>query len=67
MTQNWICIYSAKQVYQVEIVKAVLLDNNINSVIVNKQDSSYHFGEVELHVPPDNVIEAKQIINKYQL
>jgi hypothetical protein len=48
----------------VEIVKAVFLDNNIDCVIVNKQDSAYLFGEIELHVHPDNVILAKQILNK---
>lgn len=67
MSLNWLCIYSSKEIYQVEIVKAVLFDNNINSVIVDKQDSSYHFGEVELHVHPDDAILAKQIINNKQL
>jgi len=51
----------------VEIVQAVLADNNIDTVIVNKQDSSYHFGEVELHAHPDNAILAIQIINNEKL
>jgi hypothetical protein len=67
VTQNWICIYSSKEMYKVEIVKAVLFDNNIDSVVVNMQDSSYHFGDVELHVQPDDVISAKQIINNNNL
>lgn len=67
MTLNWLCIYSSEEMYKVEIVKAVLFDNNIKSVIVNKKDSAYHFGEVELHVHPDDVILAKQIINNKKL
>jgi len=50
--------------YKVEIAQAILAENNINSVIVNKQDSSYFFGEIELHVNPDDAILAKQIINE---
>jgi hypothetical protein len=61
------CIYSSGEIFKAEIVKAVLLDNSIDSVIVNKKDSSYNFGEVELHVHPDDVIAAKQIIQNNQL
>ena len=67
MEVNWIIVYSSKFIYKVEIVKAVLTDNNINSVIVNMQDSSYLFGDVELHVHPDDAIRAIQIIESEQL
>jgi hypothetical protein len=67
MGVNWISIYNSKFIYKVEIVKAVLTDNSINSVIVNKQDSSYFFGDVELHVHPDDAIRAIQIIESEQL
>jgi len=64
MGLNWVCIYSSKLIHKVEIVKAVLDDNNINSVVVNKQDSVYLFGEIELHVHPDDAMLAIQIIKK---
>lgn len=64
---NWVCIYSSKLIHKVEIVQAVLADDNINSVIVNKQDSAYHFGDIELHVHPDDSIKAIQIINNEKL
>ena len=67
MGENWVCIYSSKWIHQVEIAHAILTDNNINSVIVNKQDSSYFFGEIELHVCPDDSIPAIQIIKKEKL
>jgi hypothetical protein len=67
MSENWVSIYSYKFLYKAEIVQAVLTDNNINSVIVNKQDSSYFFGEIELHVHPDDAMVAIQIINKEKL
>jgi hypothetical protein len=64
MSVNWVSIYSSKHIHKVEIVKAVLLDNNIDSVVVNKQDSAYLIGEIELHVHPNDVILAKRILNK---
>ncbi len=64
---NWVCVYSSGFIYKVEIAQAVLTDNGIDSVIVNKQDSSYAFGDIELHVHPDDSISALQIIEKEKL
>ena len=58
----WVCIYSSQFMHKVEIIQALLEEENINSVIYNKQDSSYHIGEIELHVHPDDVLKAKQIV-----
>ena len=49
--------------YKAEMIVAILEDNGIDAVIVNKMDSSYLIGEIEVHVQPDDVIKAKQIIN----
>lgn len=53
--------------HKVEIVQAVLKDAGIESVIMNKKDSAYLFGELELYVQADDVLKAKQIINKESL
>ncbi len=67
MNEQWVSIYNSNYNYLVEITQAILRENEIESVIVNKQDSSYHFGIIELHVHPDNVIKALQIINTEKL
>lgn len=60
---KWQKVYSSNQAYRAEIVKDVLEDAEIKAVIVNKQDSSYNnFGAHEIHVLPEDVIKAKQII-----
>jgi len=51
----------------VEITQAVLKDQEIESVILNKRDSTYLFGEVELYVATDNVLKSKQIISNNDL
>lgn len=51
-----------------EIVQAVLRDEGIESVAVDKRDSSYvTIGEVELYVPGENAILARSIIEQHQL
>lgn len=64
MDSDWQVIYSSSQEHKLEIVKAVLEDHDISSHIINKKDSIYLFGELELYVKGDNVIRAKRIIKE---
>jgi len=70
MDSRWVKIYSGSNPNQVEIIRAVLADNDIKAVIINKMDSMHKHlmnAEIELLVHPDNVINAKFIITKHQL
>ena len=58
-------IYSSGQAHQAEMVKHMLTDHNIQSFLVNKQDSAYKFGVVELNVNRDDVIRAKKLIQEF--
>ena len=50
--------------YQLNLVKGKLLENAINSVIINKIDSSYlNFGEAELKVMESDFKRAQDILN----
>ncbi|MCB0756039.1 MAG: DUF2007 domain-containing protein [Flavobacteriales bacterium] len=49
---------------QADLKCAILLGQDINAVVINKQDSSYLFGEAELYVPQDQVIRAKRILDE---
>lgn len=65
MDDKWEMIFSSSALYYVEIMKALLQDENIPSVIVNKQDSAYIvIGEIELYVKREDILKAKQIINQ---
>lgn len=64
---GWKSIYSNQFEHKVGIVKAVLKDNDIDSVILNRKDSAYLFGEIELHVKQDDVLKARNIITKEKL
>ena len=43
-----------------------MADNNIECVIMNKQDSAYHLGEIEVCIPTDDAFKAKQLILEFK-
>jgi hypothetical protein len=56
-------IFSTSQQHLADLYLAKLKANNINSFILNKQDSMYNaFGNFELYVHQNDVIKAKRII-----
>lgn len=50
MEKDWTKITTYYNAVQAEIVKQMLEENNIPAVLLNKQDSSYLFGKIELYV-----------------
>jgi len=63
MEGKWIRVFSSADPFRVEVLKGLLADNNIESVVVNKKDSAYLFGEVELYVNVADAFIANQIIS----
>jgi len=66
MGSDLVHIYSSGQVYKAELVKQMLADHNISAFQVNKQDSAYKFGEIEIFVDRDDVIRAKMLIREFE-
>ncbi len=65
MDEGWALVYSSSKLYEIELISGMLLENDIESFVINKQDSAYFFGEIELHVSIDSIMKAKQLISKY--
>jgi len=65
--ENWVCVYTANQVYKAEAVKELLSEENIEAVVVNKKDSMYLFGEVELFVQPEDENLATELIKSFKI
>lgn len=66
MDIDWALFYTSNKMYEIEILKGLLLENNIESYIMNKQDSLYFLGEIELYVPFDDILKAKIILSENQ-
>jgi hypothetical protein len=64
MEKKWVNILKSNHQTKINITQGLLFENGIQSVIVNKQDSSYlMFGEIHLYIHQENVMNAKAIIN----
>jgi hypothetical protein len=66
MTENWNLVYTSDQLYKAELFREFLADNGITAFIINKQDSVYRFGDIEVYTRPDDVMRAKLLIEKFE-
>ncbi|MFB5945349.1 putative signal transducing protein [Albibacterium profundi] len=64
MEKDWKKIYTGTNFYKVELIRQVLEDREISAVVMNKQDSSYKFGQIELYVHERDEEGAKAIIEE---
>jgi hypothetical protein len=60
--KEWECVYVTSNLQNAEMIKSILSLESINSVIICKQDSSYLFGEHEVHVNRNDIIRSKYIL-----
>ncbi len=61
--QNWIRVFEDQNQIRAEIVKAVLEENNIPAVVMNKKETVYHvFGTYEVLVIQGDALAAMQLI-----
>ncbi len=61
MEKDWKLIYTTSQPYQAELIKQKLENDGIESVVINKHDSTYNtFGEAEIYV---NEIDKEKAIH----
>ena len=62
---KWSILKTSNQVFELEMMKGFLLENGIDAVVMNKQDSSYQvFGEGELLVKEVDMKHAKKLLNQ---
>jgi hypothetical protein len=65
MDKNWICVYRSSLLHNVELMRSILQERNLEAIVVNKQDSFYPtIGEIELFVRRDSFIAAKNIVEQ---
>lgn len=64
MEKDWAKIRVYTNAIEAEIVRQMLVENNIPAVVLNKQDSSYHFGKLELYVAEENKETALALMDQ---
>lgn len=66
MNEELVCVYITGKDYLSTLLRQIFTDNDIESYAINKQDSSYQFGDIEVYVHRDDVIRAKRIIAEFE-
>lgn len=64
MEKQWVKLFSTSNPVQAEITKQMLEEHGVSAVMMNKQDSSYRFGQVELYVHESEEALAKGLISE---
>ena len=64
-TVKWVKVFETPNVYKIELLKNELLNHEIMAVVMNKKDRSYLLGWCEIHVPDNQEIIAKEIIDLF--
>jgi hypothetical protein len=63
MSNHFNKIYTTSNPINAEIIQQMLKENDIESVTLNKRDSSYQaFGVIEIYCHTDQVVSALQLI-----
>lgn len=63
MEKDWVKIFNSTDEVKVQLMRTLLEANEIASVILNKRDSLFPFGQVELHVSLEDEDTALALIN----
>ncbi|MDD2963332.1 MAG: DUF2007 domain-containing protein [Bacteroidales bacterium] len=65
MEDDYRLLTTAADVYEAELIRGLLLENDIEVHVLNKKDSELLIGEVELYVPGDQLAAAREILNQH--
>lgn len=66
MEKDWIRVFASDRSFEAEIIKGMLLENDINAVLLNRQDSSYIQalpGQAEVYVHASQEAQARELIS----
>lgn len=63
MEPGWTLIYSVDALYKAELIREKLEEEGIISDIMNKMDSFFKVGDIEVYVRLEDEARAKDIIN----
>jgi transcription antitermination factor NusA-like protein len=63
MEKNWVKIFTSADYYKSEMIKQALAGHHIDTVILNKQDSSHRtFGDIEVYIHQEDFSNAIEVL-----
>ena len=64
MHNDWAIVFTTQDSFNAELIKNMLLSNNIKAIIINQKDSSYNFGEVKVYASKKDEKKAIKLITE---
>ncbi len=66
MEPGWTLVYSTDKDFHAQMLRQMLMDNNIPVVLMNKKDSAYVLlGEIEIYVPSEFAVRAIHLLHNF--
>lgn len=65
MEKDWTLVFSTGNLQIAELMKAMLEGNGVKAVVLNKQDSAYTFGDIEVYVKQQDQLKANHLIKSH--
>lgn len=62
MDKDWVLLKSTGDDFSAEVIKGMLEENQIETVVMNKRDSEFLLGDVELYVQKTDLEKAQQLL-----
>lgn len=63
MENDFVLIANASDIYEAELIRGLLEENGIEVNVINKKDSEFLIGEVEIYVTEEDAARAKEILS----
>jgi len=63
LDKNWVNIFNTNDLILAELKKNMLESNEIEVILLNKQDSAYlAFGDIELYVRREDIVKCRFLL-----
>lgn len=66
MGSDWVCVYTCVSRDKAEITLATLQGQELDAILLSKQDTMYLFGHQEIWVHQDNAESALALIRTFE-
>ncbi len=61
---DWVKIYTTSQEHLAALLQSMLEEHDIPCTMLNKKDTAYGFGDIELYTLKDHALRASHLIQK---
>ena len=67
MEENLVEVYSADQKYKISIIRELLDENKIQSLVLNQKGSALLLGDIKVYVNKEDEEKAREIIEAHDI